>query len=455
MIAPETASAPNSLRSPSLKRHLLSSGGWAFGGQVAAAAFGLAVNALLARLLTPGEVGDYFLLLSLVSVAAVLAQLGLNRTVVRLVAESLASGRPGRARAAVRTVLGLGVIGMFLTGGALGLGPGQWLAIHLFDSPRMAGVMGLAVLWMAVTSAQELLSESIRGFHDIRLATLLGKALTTVISAVLFLVLWGLKHHSDLAQVLTLSVAAGMTGTVIAGWVLKLKLGDLAGNETIRVQEIGSIAWPILITNLTLLALSQANLWVLGGYRPQEEVAVYGAAVRVAMLVGIPILVANAVVPPLIAEMHSQDKKAELEKTLRATATLTGIPALMAVIILAAFGEPILGFLYGDFYREGVMVLVFIALGQLINVWAGSCGFTLIMTGHEMTMMWITVLSGILTIAGALWLVRDFGAPGVAAVGAVMMMFQNTLMLLFARKKSGVWTHGRFSLQPIRQLLPR
>ena len=47
----------------SLRRHLLSGGGWALGGQIIATLTGLAVNVLLVRLLTPKEMGAYFLTL--------------------------------------------------------------------------------------------------------------------------------------------------------------------------------------------------------------------------------------------------------------------------------------------------------------------------------------------------------------------------------------------------------
>ena len=89
-------------RPVSLRNRLLSGGVWATGGKAAAAASAVGVNALLARLLRPEELGAYFLTLSLVSITATIAGLGLSRTVVRLVAESVGREEPGRARGAVR-----------------------------------------------------------------------------------------------------------------------------------------------------------------------------------------------------------------------------------------------------------------------------------------------------------------------------------------------------------------
>ncbi|MEA1866831.1 MAG: oligosaccharide flippase family protein [Thermodesulfobacteriota bacterium] len=94
-----------------LNRRLLYGGAWAFAGKIITVISSLAVNFLLARLLTPEEMGAYFLTFSLVSVAAMIAQLGLSQTVVRLVAESIGTGQPGRAAADIRIVFRFGAIG--------------------------------------------------------------------------------------------------------------------------------------------------------------------------------------------------------------------------------------------------------------------------------------------------------------------------------------------------------
>jgi O-antigen/teichoic acid export membrane protein len=41
----------------------------------------------------------------------------------------------------------------------------------------------------------------------------------------------------------------------------------------------------------------------MGAFRPHTEVAVYGAASRLVILVAMPLVIVNSVVPPLIAGM--------------------------------------------------------------------------------------------------------------------------------------------------------
>jgi O-antigen/teichoic acid export membrane protein len=138
---------------------------------------------------------------------------------------------------------------------------------------------------------------------------------------------------------------------------------------------------------------------------------------------------------------------------VRAAATLAGIPAMLALSGFVLFSGPVLELVYGDYYRAGAVVLVLLSVGKVVNVWAGSCGIVLTMTGHQSTLLVITLLSGLLTVAGAAWAVRDYGAEGVAVVTSAALALQNLLMLIYARRKAGIWTHATLSPKEIRGAL--
>jgi len=440
-----------------LNRRLLSGGAWAFAGKVITVIASLVVNFLLARLLTPEEMGAYFLIFSLVSVAAMIAQLGLSHTVVRLVAESIGIGQPGRAAAAIRIVFRFGAIGSLLIAGFLALGIGAWIARIVFDSAIIASVVLLTSLWVMVITCQTLLAESFRGFHDIRLATIFGGLVTSVLSVLLFGVLWAWQGRGSLSQVIMLALVAGGTSALVASVLLYRRVKPLQeqNSSTLQGKDVLRIAWPLLVISLLSFALTDSDLWILGAFRSHEEVAIYGAARRLVLLVPMSLLIVNAVVTPLIAEMYAQGKKRELERVLRITATIAGIPAFGIVLVFILFSGPILGLVYGDFYRAGSTVLMLLSLAQLINVWAGSCGLTLIMTGHQATLMWVTALCGLIAVCGSLLLVQRYGPVGVAGAAAFAMFLQNVLMLLAAKAKTGMWTHVKISVAVLKYDLLR
>lgn len=450
----------------SIRSRLLSGSAWALGGKAGASVIGLVTNAILARMLSPQELGAYFLALSVVSFGAIVGCLGLNRSAVRFVAEALGLERQDRARRIMVLVLGIGTLGGLASGGTYLLA-GPLIAERLFGSPALIAVTGLVAGWIALSTLQELSAETFRGLHDIRLATLFGGVATggnsagivmRVILISALVLIWLQGGESSLTTVMLVMVGSASVSTLISAIVLGMRIRSIgsphSGGET-SVKEVIFVSAPLFVNNVTVFFLTQSDLWIVGAFGSGEEVAIYGAASRFVMLVTMPLLIVNAVLPPIIAEMYARGERARLEGILRPFATLAGIPSVIALALFALAGGPILGFVYGEFYSGGALVLALLSLGKLALVVSGSCGLTLQMTGNQTLIMWISILSGVLFFAGAIWAVQVYGAAGVASVSAASMIFQNLLMLLAARWKTGIWTHVNLSISPVLKVLDK
>lgn len=413
----------------------------------------LATNALLARLLSPRELGVYFLAFSLVMFGAQVGSLGLNQAVVRFVAVSLGLNLPGRIRRVVILALGVGTLGA-ISVGFLYLLLGGTLAEELFHSPALVAVTGLVAGWMIIMTLQLLLSETFRGLHHIDLATIFGGLATGTLLTAGLGTLWLVNDGTTLAIVMLLAMGSSLASCLLAGWILNREIARLPSNSSERwlsVGEILRVSSPMLISSLTLLAITQADIWIVGAFRPPDDVAVYGAAARTVLLISMPLLVVNGVIPPLIAEMYVQGRTRELERVIRTTVSLAVIPALAMLVVFVFLGGTILGLVYGEFYSQGAILLALLSVGHLTNVWAGPCGTALVMTGHQTTMMIVTFLTVVFVFGGALWVVRVYGPIGVASVAAMSMILQNTLSLLLARKQTGLWTHASLSILSLRR----
>ena len=443
-----------------LKRRLLSGSAWAFGSKILVALAGLISSALLARLLTPQALGTYFLAYSILNVGTSLGALGLTGTVVRLVAEGMGLNLFGRVRRVISVVLGVGTLG------ALGVGLayllfGDDLAKAVFNAPALAAITGLVAGWLMVGTLQSLLAETFRGFHDIRLASILGGqpgggttgVATLALLTVSLLVLWLVNGQATLATVVLLAICSGAVNTLVAGWLLHRRVTRLPpqtpdeGRKADPKKVLGevlSISWPLLIVTLVMMVRTNGDIWTLGAFLPQGELALYGAANRLVSMVTMPMAIVTAVAPPLIAEMYSQGNREDLEHALRNMATLTGIPALLASMGCIFFAGPILGLVYGNYYREGAVVLALLSIGLLASVCAGSCGIVLAYTGHQKTQMMITIAISAATLIAMLATAEPYGIAGVAMSKTAGQVLQNGIVLLVVKRKTGMWTHVGF-----------
>ena len=437
-----------SAEKPSVKRRLMAGSAWATGGRFIVAFTAFATNALLARLLSPQDLGVYFLAFSIVGVGALLGSLGMDQAVVRFVAQTMGLGRFREARHALGRTLALGAMGA-LGAGVTYLFLGRLVGQKLFHAPALVAATGLVAAWIVVMTLQVLLGGAFRSFHDIRLSTVFNGLVTGVLITASLGVLWLLRDNARLTTALLLTVGSALLNVVLGGWVLRRKVKGLpargAEGVVLGTGGIMRVALPLAVTNLTIFVMTQADLWILGAFRPSDEVALYGAAARAVVLIAMPLMILNGVLPPLIAEMYAQGNKRQLERTLRATAAVAGIPAFLVLTVFVFFGRPILGLVFGDYYAAGAPILALLSIAQLVNVWSGAGSITLSFTGHQATIMTLTVVSGVIVVIAGLMVVGPYGATGVAAAMAAGIATYNVALWLATRLKTGMWTHVGFS----------
>ncbi len=437
----------------SLARRLLSGAAWAFAAKVVGVTSGLAVNAFLARMLPPEEMGAYFLAVSITTFAAIVARFGLKQTIVRLVAESMAKGLPGRAGASLRIVYVITALGALVVGGGYHLAFGAWLAESVFEMPILASVTGLTALWIAVLAFQTPVAETFRGLHDIRLAVFLDGILASALLAATLGVLWLNGYKVSFAQAILLSVVVAAASLLFGTLLFLRRARDLRGEGEIRPPEVLRISGPLFVTNLANQAMTNFSLWIVAAFLTAGEVALYGAAWKLVNLVALPLMLMNMSVQPVIAELHATGDKQRLQAALRGTATLAGVPALAVLAIFIVFGADVLGAVYGSHYCDAALILAVLSVGQIANVWTGSCGQVLVFTGHQRQLMSVTLWTGTASAAMALLGVHYWGLAGAATATAGGRVLQNGAVWLMVRKLTGLWTHGTFDPRYMRLAL--
>ncbi len=438
----------------SLRRRILRGSAWVMGGKIATIALGVAINSMLARLLSPEELGAYFTTYALVVIGSTVAQLGLDRAVVRFVSGAIAAGDPGRAKAAIRRSLTYGGLGSLVAGALLWLGVGDWLATSVFRSGAIEAVMPIAAGWLIVTALQSLLVETFRGLQRFDLSTVLDALLVDTLSASIFGVLVLAGAGADLRAIVILSAGATLTTTVLAAGLLLGRVRGLHGEGDVGRRELLSYAWPLLITNISILLLGRGvDLWILGAYQSQTDVAIYGAASRLVVFVATPFLIVQGVTPPIVAELHEQGRTHDMERALRGAATIAGLPSFLVLLVFIAFGPWVMSVVYGDFYAQGATALVILSIGRLVAVWTGSCAVVLMMTGYQRVAMTVTVSAGILSVVSGIFAAPRFGLIGVAVTTASAQIVQNLVQLYLAHRLVGVWTHIQLSPGPFMEFL--
>jgi O-antigen/teichoic acid export membrane protein len=447
---------------PSLRRKLIGGGAWATVGKGASLGLNFVTMALVTRLLDVGSVGVYQLGQSVVLATALVARLGLDNTVVYLVSSAMAQGHPARARRAVGTVLVLGAFGALAAWAALSFGGVDALA-NLSEKgsyarlPAIAAAMGV---WSAAVAAQLLASEAFRGFHAIRDAVVYGGVISGFLTVTSFVVLRIESGKVSLTTAAwTTTICLGVSA-LLAVAALLARVRRLPSSAEEPGRGSAAVLWqslPILVSNVMTYLLTNVDVWVVGGFLSDRELAIYATPAKLVTLIGVSFMIANQVLPPLIGELAAKDDKALMERTLRGTAFVVGVPSMIVVLVFVLAGGPVLHIVFGPEYAAGATVLALLCIGQAANILTGSSLFALLMTGHGVAAMWIAGSMGLLATAACVFAVRLWGAVGVAAAVSTVIVVQQLVTLLAARRLVGVWTHvsARAALGELRRMLAK
>ena len=429
--------------SASLRQRFLSAGLWALVARVLAALAGFATNLLIVRLLPPADVGFYFLLVSAVTLAATLAQGGLQVAVVRLVAAAVARGEPGTARGVI--VRSLQVAAMAAATLALvALLAGPWLFRRWVGIDLGHGILLLACAWLLALTVANLVAECMRGLHEYRQASLMSTTLPNVIAVASLGALLALSLPVDLEVVAAVGATAVAVAAGYALVALRRRVASLGTAVAARARDLLVVGWPLVVTAMALFVTTQIDLWIVGARCGTYDVAIYGASARLIAMVVMPMLVANTVLQPLVADLHGRGDTARLEGLVRGTAAATAAVAVPVVLLLFAAAEPILALAYGEYYRNGATVLSLLSAGQAVNVLAGPGAVVLMMTGGEREVMLVSIACGVfLAVAGYL-AAGSYGSVGVAAVTAITNGMHGILCLLVVRNRLGIRVHASF-----------
>jgi O-antigen/teichoic acid export membrane protein len=427
-----------------VRRRLVGGAFWALVGKGGTLGLNFVLMALVTRLLDPAAAGAYLLSQVLVNAAALGARLGLEQTVIFRVSSALGDDEPGRALGAIRRVLGLGIASAALVGTALTFGGAAWIGERVLGSALVARVAPMLGPWAAALALQILLSETFRGFHAIREAALFGGVVSGTLTLLGFGVL-RLQGPLSLEAAVGTAAASVAASAVIAGATLFARLQPMAANsapEPVASRTILRDALPVLGSNATAFVILNVDVWVVGAYLPEREVAVYAATVRLATLISLGAVIGNQVLPPLIGELHAKGERGLMERALRGVAFVVSVPAVAAALLFVLAGPLVLRLAFGPFYEAGADILRVLSVGQLACVVTGSTAFALLMTGHQVASLWLSVGGAVSATVGSLLAVGHGGGLGVAKAIAGVLVVQQLVTLVTARRLVGVWTHA-------------
>ncbi len=422
--------------------HLLASGALV---QQAAQASGLlvllAIVTVLARRLSPAELGAYGLVATLAGYLLVLRN-SVSSSAVRAMAAVSDPGERARmfsAAAVLYVLVGL-VTGGLIALAALAIAAGI-LSGELADDAR-AGGLGLG----AITAIAIPASVWLDGLRAERLFVRAGITEIVAVGLQLALMLSVILSGADLALVIALSGALPLWSGLLCALVVRrsrLPLRLVRGSLTwARAATIAPAAGWLLVAELSVLAMYASSRVILGAYRSPGVVGQFEGPVRAHnLLYALGGALAVPVVPTASRYRAEGDERRLRELVLRGTRYTLALFVPLCVTLMALSG-PILEVWLGERYSEGAT-----ALALIVSYWLLYGGLVvtpgfLVGAGRARAVGTIFLAAAALNLILALVLTPELGLEGPAIATAAPFVLVYPLLLRAGLGASGARLGG-------------
>ena len=394
---------------------------------------------LLTRLLGAGGYGAYSLVISWLSVLAVFAKLGQVPVALRFVAAYNTSGDWSSLRGLLlrsSQLLGGASAGAGLALAAVVL----WLGGRLDSELRRAFLIGcLALPLMCLLPMREAV---LQGLKKIVLSQAASRLILPVCLAA-FAALRALagRRHFDGADAVWCTLLAYAVCLVFSSiWQRKALPGEVRQSRpAFHTRQWLTVGLGMLFVTGQFLVLNRIDIMMLGALSGKAGAGIYAVAARVSWLVTFFLEAVSMIAAPLISELYTGKRMAELQRMTYHAVLASTIFATAVCLVLLAFGRFFLG-LFGPEFSAGYTALGVLSFAQLINAVTGPSGFLLTMTGHENSYSRILFFALLLNILLNYLLIPRYGMNGAAVATALANILLNAWSVILIRRRLGIWS---------------
>ncbi|WP_330943135.1 oligosaccharide flippase family protein [Vibrio diabolicus] len=423
---------------PSGKKSLLSTGLKTAITRVLSALFAFLLTLIVSKTSDASTAGQFFFLFNLVSLLAIVSQLGFDVSLVRYNAiafnnkEKLEQSQNYKTALYRSMAFCLLAICVLLAG--FNLFPEQ---LNQTQSPMYAITLCLLCIpFLVLAQTNSRVLQACRKVVSSLFALQLGVSMLMVIF-VFALDYIGQQNINNLMTALLLT----SIGVAVISSVNWLGSGQYQTSAFVPNKKMIASAKQVWIGSIFTNVLQWGSLVIAGFFISTAELGLLAAAQRTSLLIGFVLITINFVVAPMFASLYKERQMIKLQSLSRLACRANVGLAIVPVIICTLFPEFVMRF-FGEEFLAAAPLLVVLSLGQLVNVATGSVGFLLLMSGHERTMKYITISSGTISICLLIALCQTFGVIGAAWAMAIGMAIQNLAALYFVKRYLGFFPIG-------------
>lgn len=407
-------------------------------------------NFVIARLFGVAVVGEFALMLSIVSIAIIFSVFGLSMAMVKYVPIARASDVDGEENHVAYIALSASLAFACLCALVL-FALSDVLANHVFHIPELRDLLRVGAVGLIPLTLSKVMGGVYKGARAASAYSMIFEFIDKLLLLVFIVTVALLDLRLSLFVALAWMLNQLITLTILVVRARRFNLDIGAGrrlarvhpgqNRTHRRKLFGFASTMILVAAMSFM-LGRVDLIMIGLFLDASDVGVYKIALVIAGLTGFMMASTNMIFPTFISELYATGKKEQLRAIYATVTKWVIVLAAPLVLSMLLYPKPILGF-FGEEYVGGSSVLMILAAAFFIRVIVGSNGFMLSMTGRERVVLANNVAVAALNIGLNLLLIPRLGITGAAVATAISIASINLIKVLEVKVLMGIMPYDR------------
>jgi O-antigen/teichoic acid export membrane protein len=376
---------------------------------------------MIARLITPREMGIWTILLFVNQLSQTIATAGLPEAVTKYVAESFSEGKTQVAAAAFYQAIRTTLLPTCPLALAVFLGAGA-LSLRLLGEQAYAPLFQVLALDMLFyVGPVPVLAAAMLGLQKFKESAYIGAVSVVMNQSLIVFLLLFLRNFIGLVEAW---VIADVTAAAAYFAFVLRTLGPPRFGFSLK--KLLSFSWPLSLRNAVVFA----NLWfdrtLLAVFFPLATLGVYNATITAFnVLVGITLMMAGVLFPAYSArqgskEDHSRD---DVQRASRYVSLVT-VPLALGLMVTA---KPALALFVGEAYVGGAQPLMVLAAIFAFTLFGAALTPMLLALGETRTVSLIETVSVGMGLGSAFLLLRVLGMLGAALSRGISMITVTSL----------------------------
>ena len=387
-------------------------------GSFGKSGIGFLMTAIIARFVSSEIYGTFSQAFTIITIFMVFASAGIPQAYTRYIPIYIEKGNHSEIPKLIRlgffstTVASLGFV-------FIGYLFAPWIAIILDDLALVSTLRWLLPLLPLLIWIRNMVYVFI-AYKELRYSVYIHRFILPTVKLVALYILFVSSYQME--ALIFAELIATFVAVIAMHWWYRSRLDIPVKKDRLTVRyarEIFQYSFPLVMSQAVLLALSYADILMLGYYLESDQVGIYKVILNGAYLTTFVYMSLAAVFKPMVSGLLALNQKETVQSLFRILNRWSIFFNGFLILVVLLYGQSAIRLAFTDVYVVGYTAMLILSIGYMGSSSFGHATELLEAMGKTKTIMIVSIGVSLLNVGLNMILIPQYGLNGGAIATAV------------------------------------